>query len=140
MSRREIRHRLHPSSLVKARELRAESTPMEERLWSRLRNRQLFGLKFRRQFAIGKYIADFACPQAKLAIELDGASHLGREERDDLRTVAIGEAGYRVVRFLNEEVKRDVEDVVKRIARECDVPGSGTVAPHPNPLPEGERE
>ena len=61
---------------VRAKELRANSTDAETLLWQRLRNRQLLDLKFRRQRPIGPYIADFACIEGGLVIELDGGRHV----------------------------------------------------------------
>src|SRR5262245_31974636 len=112
-------HRFRPATLAQARVLRDDQAPAEEQLWERLRNRQLNGLKFRRQVPIGRYVADFVCREQKLVIELDGDTHVGNEERDCLREVDIAAAGYRVVRFVNAEVYRDVDDVLIRIASEC---------------------
>jgi very-short-patch-repair endonuclease len=57
---------------VKARQLRRDQTDAEQRLWAHLRDRQLYGAKFRRQHPIGPFVADFCCPQRKLVVELDG--------------------------------------------------------------------
>ena len=70
--------RINPRILKNARELREPLTPSEALLWSRLRNRQLNGFKFQRQHPIGKYIVDFACPDVRLFIELDGDSPAGQ--------------------------------------------------------------
>ena len=58
-----------------ARRLRREQTPAEQKLWARLRNRRLAGRKFRRQMPLGKFVADFACYDARLVVELDGGQH-----------------------------------------------------------------
>ena len=76
----------HPTGANLARELRRDSTFPERLLWSRLRNRGLFGLKFRRQHPIGPFVIDFYCRESSLAVELDGRSHEGRESYDDART------------------------------------------------------
>src|SRR5437763_13782836 len=71
--------------------------------WFALRDR-LPGWKFRRQHPIGRRIVDFACPDRKLAIELDGGQHALREEADERRSVELARRGYRVIRFWNNEV------------------------------------
>ncbi|HET7465151.1 MAG TPA: DUF559 domain-containing protein [Candidatus Dormibacteraeota bacterium] len=91
-------------------------TDAERRLWRRLSDREL-GFKFRRQMPIGGYIADFACPAARIVVELDGGQH-GTDEaeaRDLVRTSAIARSGYRVIRFWNHEVVEELDDVVARI-------------------------
>jgi len=94
--------------------------PAERFLWARLRDRRLEGLKFRRQVPIGKYIADFVCEEHKLVIELEGSSHAGRERRDAHREIEICSAGFRMIQFVNEEVFRDIEDVLQRILTAID--------------------
>ncbi|HEY7899853.1 MAG TPA: DUF559 domain-containing protein, partial [Caulobacteraceae bacterium] len=84
---------------------------MEHRLWSILRNRQLDGRKFRRQVPIGPYYADFACHEARLVIELDGAQHADRIAADSARTRAIEALGWKVVRFWNTEVTENLDGV-----------------------------
>jgi very-short-patch-repair endonuclease len=59
----------------RARELRSNQTDVEAKLWRRLRDRQVFGVKFRRQYPIGSYIVDFCCPTLRLIVELDGGQH-----------------------------------------------------------------
>jgi very-short-patch-repair endonuclease len=96
-----------------ARRLRQDATRAERRIWSFLRQRPA-GLKFRRQHPIGPYIADFACPAARLVVELDGASHLelGAVERDAKRTAFLEAEGWRVVRFWNPQSFEEVEGIV----------------------------
>jgi very-short-patch-repair endonuclease len=79
--------RTPPILLQAARELRHPQTPAEQKLWSRLRNRQLNGFKFRRQHPIDRFIIDFYCDEAKLCIEVDGDSHAEQIEYDQARTV-----------------------------------------------------
>lgn len=100
------------------RALRQQQTPAEARLWLRLRNRQLHGRKFKRQYSIGPYIVDFYCADEKLAIELDGAVHndVLRQEYDDERTLFVQEQGIRVVRFENREVFEALDIVLEAIA------------------------
>jgi very-short-patch-repair endonuclease len=76
---------------------------VEKRLWNRLRASQ-FGIAFRRQHAIGAYIADFCAPSLKLLIELDGGQHAIATVRDARRTAWLEERGYRVLRFWNNDV------------------------------------
>ncbi len=99
-----------------ARSLRLRMTPAEERLWSALQNKQVLGMRFRRQHAVGRYVLDFYCPACKLAIELDGSVHDDRQEEDAIRTQEIERYGYQVIRFRNEEVMQNLEKVVQQIA------------------------
>ena len=98
-----------------ARRLRRNQTEAEKRLWWHLRNRQLEGAKFVRQEPIGPHIADFACRQAHLAIELDGGQHGGV---DAPRTEVIEAFGYRIIRFWNHDVLMNTEGVVEAIRQE----------------------
>ncbi len=100
-----------------ARELRQKQTDSERALWGKLKNEQLEGVKFRRQQPIGPYIVDFAGFERKLVIEIDGGQHNeeGLRERDEERTKWLGDRGYRVLRFLNNEVLTNVEGVLERI-------------------------
>jgi very-short-patch-repair endonuclease len=84
-------------------------------LWGQLCNRKLNGLKFRRQHAIGPYFADFACIERRLVIELDGWSHETTVEYDIRRQSHIEAAGFRVVRFRNDDVIANLEGVLEVI-------------------------
>jgi very-short-patch-repair endonuclease len=108
--------RSNPETKHKAIALRKETTPAERKLWSRLRNDQL-GVTFRRQHAVGNYIPDFCSPRAKLIIELDGSQHLEQEEYDEERTKYLNSEGYKVIRFWNKDVLRNIEDVILAIIR-----------------------
>ena len=99
-----------------ARKLRASQTEAEERLWYYLRGRRLEGEKFVRQFQIDRYVADFACRTARLAVELDGGQH--NAERDAARTAAIETYGYRILRFWNHDVLGDTYSVLEAIRHE----------------------
>ena len=99
-----------------ARKLRRARTDAEERLWQRLRNRQLHGLKFRFQVPIGDHVADFCCEQARLVIELDGGQH-ARSPTDPARTAAIEAAGYHVLRFWNHDVLANTDGVLEVIGQ-----------------------
>jgi very-short-patch-repair endonuclease len=99
------------------RELRRNQTEAERILWSRLRGRRLLGARFRRQHRIGPYFADFACPESHLVVELDGSQHLARAAYDRARTGYLGAAGYRVLRFWNDDVIVRTEEVLDAISR-----------------------
>ncbi len=98
------------------RELRKRSTKTEEILWLKIRNNQL-GCKFKRQHSIGGYIIDFYCSKRKLIIEIDGATHNSKEAReyDKIRDEYFGELGYKTIRFLNEEIQKDTNNVLSKI-------------------------
>jgi len=106
------------SSVERARELRRIRTAAEARLWDKLRNRQIAGLKFRRQVTLGPYIVDFCCPECRLVVELDGAVHESEEATayDVARSEWLDAFGYCVLRFRNEELSEDLDDVMRRIA------------------------
>ena len=112
------RPRIQPEHLEHARQLRRESTIPERLLWSRLRDRRLAGLKFRRQHQIAPFIVDFCCPAQMLVVELDGLSHVGRGAADDARTKRLAAKGYRVLRVTNDDVLSDVDAVAQYIGRE----------------------
>ena len=107
--------RSNPKIKHRAIELRKEQTPAEAKLWAYLRGDKLEGINFRRQHAIANYIVDFCSPKAKLIIELDGSQHLEQEEYDQERTEFLEEQGYKVIRFWNNDVLNDIEDVILAI-------------------------
>ncbi|RYF41875.1 MAG: endonuclease domain-containing protein [Comamonadaceae bacterium] len=100
---------------VRARVLRQGQTDAEQLLWFRLRNRQVLGLKFRRQHPIGKYFADFACIEIGLVIELDGGQHVEQVEADDARAEAMARLGFQTLRFWNHEVLTETDAVMEKI-------------------------
>ena len=102
------------SLLSRARELRREQTKAELELWMRLRGRQL-GAKFRRQYRIGPYIADLCCVERRLVVELDGGQHSEQIEADRKRSAFMTSRGFRVVRFWNDQVLREMEGVLEQI-------------------------
>ena len=117
-----------------ARKLRREGTEAERRLWRALREKEL-PWKFRLQHPIGQHIADFACPERKLVIELDGGQHAEQEEAGAARSAEIATCGYRVIRFWNNEVMENLDGVLQRLHQALACP-----PPHPGPLrPEGRR-
>ena len=110
-----------PKSVQHARALRKRSTLAESKVWALLRTRPA-GMKFRRQHPIGFFIADFACPAAKLVVELDGGSHAeAHQARQDERRTAILEAeGWTVLRFWNPQNKDELDGVVEAIIRHAE--------------------
>ncbi|MBN2499715.1 MAG: DUF559 domain-containing protein [Anaerolineales bacterium] len=107
------------NTLKQARRLRSDQTYAEMTLWSVLRNRQLDGLKFRRQHPIGKFIVDFYCDKAKLIVEVAGDTHAERTVSDQERTHWLQAQGYRVVRFNNDNIHNNLENVAAEILRLC---------------------
>ena len=102
-----------PSQALRARsaELRRQQTPAEQVLWQQLRGGKA-GTKFRRQHAIGRFIADFCSLEHRLIIEIDGPIHAQQAERDAERTAVLEAAGYRVLRFSNAQVIHQTEAVL----------------------------
>jgi len=101
------------------RKLRKNMTPAEVALWLMIKNRQLNGARFLRQFSIGYYIVDFYCDRYKLAVELDGAGHFTEEgiEYDLKRTEFLNSEGVKVLRFENFEVFNHPMQVLDEISR-----------------------
>ena len=99
-----------------ARNLRRRSTDAENRLWYHLRARRFEEAKFVRQFPIGGFVADFACRDLHLAIELDGGQHT--PQADAPRTQVIEAFGYRVIRFWNNDVLENTQGVLEVIRQE----------------------
>ena len=104
----------YPQIFAYAKYLRAHMTKAELMLWDKIKYNKL-GVKFRRQHPMLFYIADFYCYSLKLVIEIDGPIHQFREEEDDARTKAIEEAGNIVIRFSNEDVINDLDNVLNQI-------------------------
>jgi very-short-patch-repair endonuclease len=146
-----------------AQRLRRDLTDAERLLWSRLRSRALHGWKFRRQHPIGAYIADFACLEGGLVVELDGGQHADAAAYDSVRTRVLERGRFRVLRFWNNDVLTNIEGVLQSIAGGLPSPASAgeggdpsrsdgegegqrtapgsaqSDAPHPGPLPQGGR-
>ena len=99
----------------KARQLRKNSTDAENRLWQYIRNRQLGGRKFRRQFPVGRYIVDFVCIELSLIAEIDGGHHTEQINYDSKRSSFLQSKGYRVVRFWNNEVLGNISGVLETL-------------------------
>jgi very-short-patch-repair endonuclease len=110
-----------------ARRLRREPTDAETRLWRHLRQKSFQGLKFRRQVTIGADIADFACFERNLVIEVDGGQHDSERPRDEARTRYLERQGWRVFRCWNNDVLSNTEGVLEMIGIEL------ARFPHPDP-------
>lgn len=129
-------------TIPRAHKLRRDSTLAEARLWEQLRSRRLKDLKFVRQHPIGPYFADFACRDAKLVIEVDGATHATPDElkHDRIRTDFMQQQGYRVLLISNDEVLNGMDEVLTLIRQALDgAASSGRPSPPPSsrlgPLP-----
>ena len=101
--------------LALARLMRANPTHAEAKLWSRLRYRQVHGLKFRRQHIIAGYIVDFYCPALHLAVEVDAPHHLSQTLEDEMRDDMLGRYAVRVLRIDADAVMDDIDQVVEFI-------------------------
>ena len=101
---------------ILARELRKNMTAAERTLWSHLRNRQFQKLKFRRQVQIGPFIADFYCHELRLIIEVDGGQHTPPKDRS--RTEWLENEGHRMIRFLNNDVLKNLDGVFESLAQQ----------------------
>jgi very-short-patch-repair endonuclease len=127
-----------------ARSQREESTRAEALFWQAVRSRRFAGLKFKRQMAIGPFIADFCCFEHKLIVELDGEPHetLEARTRDAVRTSFLKREGYRVLRFPNERVLGNLEFVLREITETIGLAGlpSSDPASPGHLLPRGEKE
>jgi len=97
---------------IRARHLRNLQTDAEQLLWQRLRNSQLVDSKFRRQHVIGRYIVDFVCLEKKLVIEIDGSQHIEQQLYDSQRTRYLVSKGFEVIRFWNNEVLQELDNVL----------------------------
>ncbi len=117
----------------RAKLLRENATHTEKLLWAQLRKKRVSDLRFRRQYVIGEYIADFVCLGARLVVEIDGASHDQTVAHDKRRTAWLNSQGFKVIRFTNRDVLDNLDGVVQTIA-------NAVVAanPSPSPLPQGE--
>ncbi len=104
-----------PELVQMAQRLRRGMTAPERILWEALRKRQVNGLRFRAQHALGQFILDFCCPAIRLAIEVDGPDHTARAEQDKARDAHLATYGYTILRFTNQLVMTDLDTVLARI-------------------------
>ena len=105
--------------------MRHKPTEAEDILWQHVRNRQIAGLKFRRQHSIERFIVDFHCAEAELIIEVDGPIHQYQEQEDILRQEFIENQGLRVLRFSNDDVINHISLVLDQISGACRSPKQG---------------
>ena len=112
----------NPHNLKNAKEMRSDMTPAETKMWRILRGKRFQDLKFKRQVLIGNYIVDFLCEDKKIIIEIDGGQH--NEElniqSDKNRTRYLENNGYKVLRFWNDEVMKNIDGVMEVIFREVE--------------------
>ena len=112
----------NPHNLKNAKEMRSNMTPAETKMWRILRGKRFQDLKFKRQVLIGNYIVDFLCENKKIIIEIDGGQH--NEElniqSDNNRTHYLENNGYKVLRFWNDEVMKNINGVMEVIFREVE--------------------
>jgi len=111
-----------------ARQLRKSETDAERKIWQQLRSRILSEAKFRRQHPVGPYVVDFICINEKLIIKLDGSQHQQQQDYDAARTAFLEQAGYRVLRFWDNDVLVNTESVMQVIFE-------ALVSPSPQPSP-----
>ena len=122
-----------------ARQLRRVMPNPERRLWLALRDRRLAGLKFRRQYSIEPYTVDFACPEKRLIVEVDGQSHADCSKYDEGREEFIRSHGWKVVRIANDAVQNQLEAVLLQIVKAADVDAELWLNGTLGQLPEGLR-
>jgi very-short-patch-repair endonuclease len=108
----------------RSRELRLNQTDAERILWSRLRSKQLGGVRFNTQYPIGPFICDFVARSKGLVIELDGGQHAQTVSYDSRRTRYIEERGYRVLRFWNTDVMTNLDGVLSEIEQSLEQLGA----------------
>ena len=124
-----------------ARDMRKNASEAEILLWDKLRNRKLSGLKFRRQQHLEGYILDFYCHEVRLGIEVDGKYHEEKEQKefDEQRTQYLNEFGIEVIRFTNEEVLNNIDNVLVNIKKVSEARIEANPSPRPRssatPLP-----
>lgn len=125
------------NNIERCRNLRKNQTDAEKKLWAIVRNRQLSGVKFRRQFPVGKYILDFYCPEYRLGIEADGGQHYENRcrQRDELRTKELNRLGVEIIRFSDREILTNFDGVYEIIQKTIE--NKKDNSPHLNPLPKG---
>jgi very-short-patch-repair endonuclease len=105
--------------LERAKELRREMTPAEKILWKKIKANKLNGLHFRRQQVVHGYYPDFYCHQHELIVEVDGDIHEFQQEYDVEREEYLKSLGFRIIRFTNEEIQKDLKGVLQKIVEAC---------------------
>ncbi|MCP4676965.1 MAG: endonuclease domain-containing protein [Deltaproteobacteria bacterium] len=100
-----------------ARGMRREPMRSEKLFWQAVRNRQLCGVKFRRQQVIEQFIVDFFVPSHRLVVEIDGGIHCDREEYDIPRQQFLNDCGLKVLRFSDADVENQLENVLNEVRK-----------------------
>jgi very-short-patch-repair endonuclease len=110
-----------PIIFGRAKSLRLRKTVAEKKLWNLLRKKQMLGLRFKAQHPINQFIADFYCHTIRLVIEVDGSSHnkLKVRESDEKRSMELKKFGIELIRFSNDEIFNDIEQVRSKIELKC---------------------
>lgn len=111
--------RVSTKQLENAKELRREMTPAEKTLWKYLKANRLDGLHFRRQQIVHGYFVDFYCHQHELIVEVDGGIHELQKEYDAEREEYLVGLGFRIIRFPNDEINKNIKGVLQKIVEEC---------------------
>ncbi len=109
--------RAKPVTIETAKMLRNRMTDAEKKLWEKLKGKQIYGQRFRRQHPIDIFIVDFYCHKARLVIEIDGDIHKEQLEYDDGREAEIEAYNIKIIRFSNYEVNYDIENVVRKLKK-----------------------
>jgi very-short-patch-repair endonuclease len=109
------RRRIKSESTDNARSLRSDMTIAEHKFWQAIRGKQIEDCRFRRQHPVGPYIADFACIDKSLVIELDGEQHQDRITYDERRTAFLQAQGWQVLRFWNNDVLNNLDGVLAKV-------------------------
>ena len=116
-------------SATLARKLRKSMTDAERKLWQGLRLRQMHDHKFRRQFPLGPYIVDFVCLEARLIVEVDGGQHADEKYGDAQRDAWLTSQNFRVLRYWNNQVLKELDAVLEDIARALNPPPPSRPSP-----------
>ena len=101
----------------RSRDLRKNLTDVEQKLWQKLRSKQINGHKFRRQFILGNYIVDFICLDKRLIIEVDGGQHMDNVSYDSQRDEWLKSQNFKVLRFWNNQVLNETDSVLEVIVK-----------------------
>ena len=101
----------------RSRDLRKNLTDAEQKLWQKLRNKQINDHKFRRQFVLGNYIVDFICLDKRLIIEVDGGQHMENVDYDSQRDEWLKNQNFKVLRFWNNQVLNEIDSVLEVIVK-----------------------
>ena len=123
-----------------ARSLRRRQTEAEQRLWYHLRNKQMDGIKFKRQVPRGDFVVDFLSDEAMLIVELDGSQHALRTSEDEMRTDYLAWLGYEVLRFWNADVLARTSSVIETIYAHASERRKAPSSALRAPSPQGEKD